>query len=188
MSEQTSTSEEPSSKKPLTCSSDKLQELTDKVPIETIVTLEEDGSRRILLKDIDGELYWRPYGGETIEEIRKFHEWELAAQRKLKDKSRSSEEMDVIRNVLMSLGVLTQFLSLESDMSDYLLAATTERIALMMYRNDKQDQNITLESNDDDAKVYLTLAHHLVVNFYICWNAISTSVEKSNEETKQKGE
>ena len=171
MSESTTISAEQSSTKSLLLSKKDLQERILEFPEETIANVSDEMFRPvILLKDIDGKPYWRPYGGETIEEIRLFHKWELEAQKQFKEKSRSQEELDYLRNAIMSVSMICELLDIteEGDLTvSELLSSVGWKIAIRWYC---KDRGLDFKKHDvyqstDEIKVYYQLAMFYIQSF-----------------------
>lgn len=162
-------SEGQSSVNQLECLSDELPSLLDKHPLETIVRVKNENFRPyILLDDVDGNKYWRPYGGESIDDIRKFHKWELDAQKKFKDEKRSDDEVDFLRNILMSVWMVSQFFELDQDTVNEFIGETITRISIKWLCKDKSldEKTFSVESHEEDLKVYFHLASFYVTSFF----------------------
>lgn len=126
----------------------------------------------ILLKDIDGNPYWHPYGGETMEEIRVFHKWELEAQKQLKEKSRSQDELNYLRNAIMAVSMICDILSITDDNEDdltisELLSSVGWKISIRWYCKDNglDYKTYDTEQFSDDIKVYYQLAMFYIQSF-----------------------
>ena len=169
MSEQISISEGQSSENQLTCLRNELPDLADKHPLETIIRVKDENYRTyILLEDVDGNKYWRPYGGEKIEEVRAFHKWELEAQKKFKDEKRSNEEIDFLRNILMSVWMVSKFFELDEDMVNEFMGETITRISMKWYCKDKniEEDSLNIDEHEEGLKVYFHLASFYVTSFF----------------------
>lgn len=144
---------------------DKAKEL----PIESIIYVSDEQFRPyILLKDIDDQPYWRPYGGESIENIRKFHEWELEAHKKFKDERRTAEEIDYLRNALMSISFVVNFFNLDTDIQQDFLGGVLDKTAFIWFCKDKKLDLKTFkpEEHADELQPYLSLAAFYITSFF----------------------
>jgi hypothetical protein len=134
--------------------------------VDTIIMASDEMFRPyILLLDIDGNKYWRPYGGESIEDIHRFHKWEIEAQRHFKDKARSQDEIDYFRNAMLSIGLLTDLLSLNQDKEESIASQLVESavfaIAMRWYCKDKgldHRKFVPSSETEEDMNVYYQLA------------------------------
>jgi len=153
-------------------------------PEETIIYVTDEMFRPyILLKDIEGNLYWRPYGGETIENIRKFHKWELEAQKKFKDEKRSHEELDFLRNLLMSVTMVVDFFDLGDQTRQDMLGGVLDKISFKWYCADKKLDEKTFVPGDheEDLKIYFELVMFYVTSFFNMIHGVVDSVEVANK-------
>ena len=141
----------------------------------------------ILLKDIDGKPYWRPYGGEPIEEVRVFHKWELEAQKQFKEKSRSQDELDYVRNACLAIRLITDLLGIHEDgdelkVSD-LLESVGYQICVRWYCKDKGIDYKTfnvVETEDEELKVYYQLAMFYIQSFVNTFESVRNNVRASS--------
>lgn len=135
----------------------------------------------ILLKDVDGNPYWRQYGGEPIEDVRKFHEWELEAQRKFKEETRSQEEMDELRNIILSLSIVVGFFDL-GDMTNELDEQLVTRVALKWYCKDNQLEYTPAtaykHADDDGVAPYFHLAMFYINSFIETMRSVKANVSQ----------
>ena len=183
MNDQTLTLDGESSENTLTCLRSELCDEADKHPVETIIKVKDENFRPyILLLDVDNNKYWRPYGGEKIEDIRVFHKWELEAQRKFKDEHRSTDELDYLRNILMSIWVLSNFFGFEEEMVNELMAGAITKIATKWYCADNKldEKTINVEEHDEQLKIYFSLASFYVSSFFATMTQMSSMVQSSS--------
>ena len=153
--------------------------------IETIIYVADEMFRPyILLKDIDDNPYWRPYDGQPIEMVRKYHEWELNAQKQFKEKHRSQAEIDTLRNVLMAIQVVYGFF--EMDLSDaefmqQLLAAVATKTSTDWLCKDK---NVSFDyvlkeehTEEEEAELneYFSLAWQYISSYFNTVRAVAES-------------
>lgn len=186
MSEQTTTSGGQSSEKSLTFKAAELHGLVDKYPIETIVHVsDENGKPYILLKDIDDKPYWRPYGYEKIEDVRRFHEWELNAQRKFREESRSPEELDELRNLIMSICLVTDFFELVDEKQEFIAGLLTKISAIWYCRDKKLDYNTFDPEKIDASQEKDMMAYFQLAMFYV--NSFLTTMEQAVRSMKTPG-
>lgn len=122
----------------------------------------------ILLKDIDNEPYWRPYGGEKIEDLRKYHAWELEAQKKFKDEHRSQEEIDYLRNLLMSITMIASFFEFDETFKQDMLGELLARMSIQWYcKDNKVDiHGFRPEGYEDKLNPYYNLVAFYVSSFF----------------------
>lgn len=160
-----------------------LPDAASRHPEETVVYVADEMFRPyILLKDIDGKPYWRPYDGQPIENVRKYHKWELEAQRQFKDTCRSQEELDALRNVIMSVQIMYDFL--EMDVNDnegieQFLALITTKTALLWYCKDtgvKYEGYDKTTPPDEAIQPYLQLAWFYIKSYMDTMNSIKENV------------
>ena len=182
MNAPTTNSDVHSSTKARVCSKSDLADEAKKLQEESIVYVSDEMFRPyILLKDIDGELYWRPYGGEPIEQVRKFHTWELEAQKKFKNERRSQEDMDYLRNILMSVSLVSDFLEFEDQMKWEMLGAVVTKIAHVWYVKDNNLPNdIDPEKHEEGLNAYFSLAMNYVTSFFTTMQDIHQAAEQRN--------
>ena len=182
MSESTTISAEQSSTKSLLLSKKDLQERISEFPEETIANVSDEMFRPvILLKDIDGNPYWRPYGGESLEDVRMFHKWELEAQKQFKEKSRSQEELDYLRNAIMSVSMICDLLDIteEGDLTvSELLSSVGWKISIRWYCKDNGHDYKTYDIDQvtEDIKVYYQLAMFYIQSFINTIKSIKDNV------------
>lgn len=149
-----------------------MEELPDKaqeLPIETIVRVKDRSYRPyILLNDIDDKPYFRPYGGESMEDLRKFHKWELEAQKKFRDEKRTDDEVDYLRNVLMSVWTFTNFFDMGEEFMQETVGNVITKIAIIWYCKDKNMKvsEFDPEKHAEDSGSYLSLASFYVSSFF----------------------
>ena len=152
--------------------------------IETIVYVADEMFRPyILLKDIDDNPYWRPYDGQPIEMVRKYHAWELEAQKQFKEKSRSQEEIDELRNVLLAVQVVYGFFELEEQKDDTfigdVLTVVSTKTALMWYCKDLNKKYEDVRKGVDDPgekstlNAYFSLSWYYISNFFNVLRTVS---------------
>ena len=183
MNDQTLILDGESSENTLTCLRSELCDEADKHPVETIIKVKDENFRPyILLLDVDNNKYWRPYGGEKIEDIRIFHKWELEAQKKFKNEHRSTDELDYLRNILMSIWVLSNFFGFEEEMVNELMAGAITKIATKWYCTDKKldEKTINVEEHDEQLKIYFSLASFYVSSFFATMTQMSSMVQSSS--------
>ena len=184
MNDQTTTSEERSSVSSLECLRAELVNEADKHPLETVMIVKDENNRPyILLDDIDGNKYWRPYGGESKENIRLFHKWELEAQRKFKDEKRSNDEVDFLRNILMSVWMVSQFFELDEDTVNDFMGETITRISMKWFCKDKglDEKTLNPEDHEEDLKIYFSLASFYVTSFFATITEITGGLDPSTQ-------
>ena len=145
----------------------------DEFDVDTIIMASDEMFRPyILLLDIDNNKYWRPYGGEKIEDVHKFHEWEIEAQRHFKEKARSQEEIDYFRNAMLAIGLLSDLLNLNQENDEsfakQLIESAVFAIAMRWYCKDKgldYRKFIPSQETETDMNIYYQLAMFYATSF-----------------------
>ena len=122
----------------------------------------------ILLKDADDVLCWRPYGGEPIEQIRKFHKWEVEAQKKFSSEQRSHEEIDYLRNLLMSMTLVSDFFEFDENMKQDMIGEILAKLSIQWYCKDKNENLTTFNPQEhlDELQPYYNLVMFYVTSFF----------------------
>ena len=142
----------------------------------------------IILKDIDGNLYPRAYGGESMEDIRKFHKWELEAMQKLKDKARSEDEVTHLRNVVMSVGNIADLMEFTTDEVRGFLESVVYKISIRWYCTDKGIDYKKFEPKeqaDDELKVYYQMAMFYAMSFCNTYISVKENTEATHDQQEQ---
>ena len=147
-----------------------MEEKVSSLPEETIALSSDEGNRPyILLKDIDDKPYWRPYGGEPIEEVRRYHKWEVEAQRHLKEKARTINEVDTVRNAVASVFTIGNLLDMTAEETTTFLEAVCYKISLRWYCADNgiDYAKLTVPTDKDweDGKIYYQMAMFYVQSY-----------------------
>ena len=108
-----------------------------------------------------------------------FHKWELDAQKKFKDEKRSSDEIDFLRNILMSVWMVSQFFELDEDTVNDFMGETITRISMKWFCKDKglDEKDLKVEDHEDDLKVYFHLASFYVTSFFATMAELAGSVD-----------
>lgn len=147
----------------------------------------------ILLKDIDGNPYWRPYGGESIEDIRKFHKWELDAQKEFKDNARSPEDLDELRNIVFATNMFLSFFGFSDDDPDFaqqMFGELVHRIAKKWYSKDKglvykEVLKDPSKIQSEELAVYFQLAFNYISNLYMTLKTVTDNIDAAKEENHE---
>ena len=185
MNESTSISVEQSSTNSLTLSKKELIEKASSLPEETIVYASDEMNRPyIILKDIDGNKYPRAYGGESMEDIRKFHKWELEAMQNLKDKARSADEVTHFRNVLMSVGNIADLLDFTPDEISGFIESVVYKVSIRWYCKDKNinyKEFVPKNQADNELIVYYQMAMFYAMSFCNTFMSVKENMEGTNE-------
>ena len=152
--------------------------------VDTIILASNEMFRPyILLLDIDGKKYWRPYGGESLDDIHKFHQWELEAQRHFKEKSRSQEEIDYFRNAMLAIGLLSDLLAVGKENNEgfamELMESVVFAISLRWFCKDKgldYKKYIPNEEVNEELNVYYQLAMFYATSFINTIKSVKDSI------------
>lgn len=138
----------------------------------------------IILKDIDGNKYPRAYGGESMEDIRKFHKWELEAVQRLKDKARSEDEVTHFRNVIMSVSNIADLLDFTPDEIREFIESVVYKVSIRWYCKDKNinyKEFVPKDQADDELKVYYQMAMVYAMSFCSTFTSVKENMECVNE-------
>jgi len=191
MNESISISDAQSSTKSLALSREEMEEKVSSLPEETIVNCASEMFRPyILLKDIDDKPYWRPYGGEKLEDLRRYHKWELDAQRHLKEKARSQEEVDYFRNAMLAVALVADLLDMNGDDGKELMEmidSAAYAISLRWYCKDKGIDRKTFDpmtNPDEELPVYYQMAVFYATSFANTMRCVRENVEVASGSTK----
>lgn len=163
--------------------------MAKKLPEESIIYVTDMNNRPfILLKDINGELFWRPYGGEPIEQIRKFHKWELEAQEKFANDHRSNDEVDALREILMAVSLVSTYFELDEQTKNDFIAGILSKTSIDWYCSDKKIDRSKLVPDksklDPDEKTVEELhSYYALVAFYVnnFFNMINEVVQHTSK-------
>jgi len=138
----------------------------------------------ILLKDVEGNPYWRPYGGEPITTVRLFHKWELEAQKKFKDEHRSVDEIDYLKNLLMSVSMVIDFFDLGDNVRQDMLGGVLDKISFKWFCKDKGlDENTFVpQDHEEELKVYFNLVMFYVTSFFSTIQSVSDNVKAAKDQ------
>ena len=166
-------------------SSKELGELAKTMPLESTIRVSDRGFQpHILLKNINGDPYWRAYNYEPLEEIRVIHEWELKGQKMFQEKARSSEELRKLHQVLMATVLVNEFYELESldaEMLQMMLQTLVTKLGLEWYHEDNGKDK---EPSEDEIAPYFTLVSEYINSYVATKNGVMVTSKQLAESMK----
>ena len=160
-----------------------LPKLKDTEPLWTIVCVEEHNGEPQILLGVDDKpetRFWFRYDGSSKEVYETYVKWKEEATSLYKDKARSPEEMDYLRTVTISMGIIVDLFKWFADdsaiqISKALMEGIVAALGTKLYVSDHpevKDNPKILETSG--AKIvpytelvikYMTRLHELLSNY-----------------------
>jgi len=134
-------------------------ELITKHKVWDIVRVKDRANKPYILLGKEGEddtKFWFQFHGESKEDMSKYVEWKISADKLSVDKKRSPEELDYLRRVCLSVGVLSDLIR-DEEFTDAIMTSIIGCIAKRWYDTDHPDAKDA--GSDDEMTVYCELVY-----------------------------